>query len=171
MILLKHFESFLNSGKGTTPTTIKLSSDTLLDLYKIAVDEYRFQVTLNWNRTQYYLAFNVGLLGVATGLLQLVSPPLTWVAAGLYAAGGLCCVLSLIASRVQQQYYRNTRDRMKEIERLVGIQEFGITTTQSMGGPLGRFGRVTTIIRMVLIILCVLDVLGAAIAIVRPFIN
>lgn len=134
----------------------------------MAVEEYRFQVTLNWNRTQYYLAFNVGLLGVATGLLQLVDPPLTWVAAGLYVAGAVCCVLSFIASRAQQQYYQNTRDRMKEIEETIGITSFGITTTGAMGGKSYRLGRVTTMNRLVLSILFALNVLGTVIVVLRP---
>lgn len=35
----------------------------LVDLYKVAVEEYRFQVDLNWKRTQYFLALNVAILG------------------------------------------------------------------------------------------------------------
>lgn len=47
-----------------------LSSDLLLSLYKIAVEEYRFEVTLNWDRTAYYLTLNSGLVAVAAGLLK-----------------------------------------------------------------------------------------------------
>ncbi len=44
----------------------------LVDLYKVAVEEYRFQVDLNWKRTQYFLALNVAILGVGTGLVVTI---------------------------------------------------------------------------------------------------
>jgi hypothetical protein len=40
----------------------------LLELYKAAVEEYRFQVNLNWDRSKFYLVLNPGLI---TALLVL----------------------------------------------------------------------------------------------------
>jgi len=34
----------------------------LLDLHKIAVEEIRFEVTLNWQRTQYYFTVNTAFI-------------------------------------------------------------------------------------------------------------
>ena len=45
----------------------------LLDLYKVAVEEYRFQVQLNWDRTKYLLGFNTAIIGVGTGLIKIGS--------------------------------------------------------------------------------------------------
>lgn len=52
-----------------------LSSDLLMDLYRIAVEEYRFEVKLNWDRTVYYLTLNSGIISIATGLLKVGGPP------------------------------------------------------------------------------------------------
>lgn len=43
------------------------SREELTDLYKIAVEEYRFQVTLNWDRAKYLLGFNTAVITVGTG--------------------------------------------------------------------------------------------------------
>lgn len=32
--------------------------DRMLDLYKIALEEYRFEVRLGWDRTTYFLVLN-----------------------------------------------------------------------------------------------------------------
>ena len=56
----------------------------LLDLYKVALDEYRFQVNLNWSRTQYYLTLNVGIISIATGILQISKGRVGDLTAGLY---------------------------------------------------------------------------------------
>lgn len=37
---------------------------TPVELYKNAIEEYRFQAKFNWSRTQYMLVFNTGILAV-----------------------------------------------------------------------------------------------------------
>jgi len=44
--------------------------------YKVAVDEYRFEVKLGWDRAMYYMVFNTAIISVGTGLLKLEDPPL-----------------------------------------------------------------------------------------------
>jgi len=36
-------------------------SVTPVELYKNAIEEYRFQAKFNWSRTQYMLVFNTGI--------------------------------------------------------------------------------------------------------------
>jgi hypothetical protein len=43
-----------------------LTPERLLDLYRLALDEYRFEVRLGWDRTTYFLVLNSGILTVAT---------------------------------------------------------------------------------------------------------
>ena len=43
----------------------------LLELYKVSVDEYRFQVNLNWDRNKFYVLLNSGLITATCGLLRL----------------------------------------------------------------------------------------------------
>lgn len=37
-----------------------------VEVYKVAVDEYRFQAQFNWSRTQYMLVFHAGILVAGT---------------------------------------------------------------------------------------------------------
>ena len=41
----------------------------LIRLYEIAVEEYRFQVQLNWNRAQYLLGFNTAVIAAGAALI------------------------------------------------------------------------------------------------------
>ena len=70
------------------PTT--LSTDQLIELYRIAVDEYRFEVKLNWDRTMYYMVFNSAIISIATGLLKLDNPPIVYLFVGAIFFLGLC---------------------------------------------------------------------------------
>jgi hypothetical protein len=77
---------------------------TATDVYQIAVAEYRFQATFNWSRTQYLLAFNVGILAAASALGSI---PGQGRGAGLVIAlGAVAAVLSAILVRIQHGYYR-----------------------------------------------------------------
>ena len=46
------------------------NSANLLDLYKIAVDEYRFNVRLGWDRTRFFLGLHTALGGAAVALAR-----------------------------------------------------------------------------------------------------
>ena len=142
---------------------MKDEAPSLVDLYKFALDEYRFQVNLNWSRTQYYIVLNLGILGLATGLLKVtgdnVSPG---IGIGLYAAGVVCCVLSLVAGWVQRGYYRTARDHKQRIEQLLDLGDLGVRTTPGMGSATRRIGKVTTFQNLIISILLCLDLLGLA---------
>ncbi len=45
----------------------------LLELYKVAVEEYRFQINLNWARSKSYVLLNSALIISTYGLLRLPS--------------------------------------------------------------------------------------------------
>lgn len=54
---------------GETPSEPAPNTDSrAFELYKMAVDEYRFQVRLNWERTRDYLILNGALVSIAVGL-------------------------------------------------------------------------------------------------------
>lgn len=93
----------------------------LEELYKIAIDEYRFEVNLNWQRMQYYLVFNVAILGAGLGLLQL---RLTGVAGQLLAlifvVGAATSLLGRSAVRKGHEYYREAVLKKTLIEDLLG---------------------------------------------------
>jgi hypothetical protein len=97
-------------------------SDKLLDLYKIAIDEYRFEVRLGWDRTTYFLVLNSAILTVATGLLKLDNPPVVYgFIAVLYLFG---CATSLVGSMSitkAHEYYRRTVVKKTLIENCLGL--------------------------------------------------
>ena len=156
-----------SSSSHDVDKAASLTRADLLELYTIAIDEYRFQVNLNWSRTQYYLALNVGILGVATGILELADAGVGILVAGLYSAGAVCCGLSLAAGRVQQGYYRTARDHKAVIEEELELTKLRLSTTPGMGSTMRRLGKVTTFNNVLLGILGVLDVAGAVIVTAR----
>ena len=104
---------------------------TPADLYRIAVEEYRFQAQYNWSRTQYLLAFNAGILVVAVGLGSR-AVPLDVLA---FVLGFAASVLTVLVVRVQHGYYRAARDHMRRIEEDLSLdQRQRLDTTSALGG-------------------------------------
>jgi hypothetical protein len=136
----------------------------LVDLYKVAVEEYRFQVDLNWKRTQYFLALNVAILGVGTGLVKLQGSDARILILGLFIIGCVCAILSAFATRTQHNYYRTARDGVQRLEELLQPPAPVIRTTPGMTGQRRTFrqwlGRVTTISYLLLSLLAAADLIG-----------
>lgn len=166
MSLLRRFRTSSKSPRA-------LDSDTPaewhrdLELYKIAMDEYRFQVNLNWNRTQYSIVLNLGILGLATGLFRGEVDGTAVVGIGLYVAGIVCCVLSLIAGRVQRGYYRRTKEHKALLERRLALGDLAITTTTGMGSTAHQLAKVTTLHIVLLSLLLLLDAGGLSNSIIE----
>jgi hypothetical protein len=101
-----------------------LSSDQLLDLYKIAVEEYRFEVRLNWDRTAYYLTLNSGLIAVAAGLLKIGSAPIVnLVVASVFLIGLLSSLIGMRNIRRGHEYYRRTVVKKTLLEEQIGLNK------------------------------------------------
>ncbi len=90
-----------------------------LELYKAAVEEYRWQATYNWSRTQYLLAFNAAILAAASAVAQRPGRA----AALIFALGAVAAVLAALAVRTQHDYYRAARDRMRRLEQDLGLAD------------------------------------------------
>jgi hypothetical protein len=100
----------------------ELSNQHLLDLYKIAVEEYRFQVKLNWDRTAYHLTLNSGLIAVAVGLLKVGSAPVVNLfVAGVFLIGLLASVIGIQAISKGHRYYRHTVVKKTLLEEQLGL--------------------------------------------------
>jgi len=103
----------------------------LTDLYKAAVEEYRFQAQFNWSRTQYLLVFNAAALAAASALIERSAIG----SALVFGLGALAAVASIFAIKTQHGYYRSARDRMRRIEAFVNVpEELRTDTTTSIGG-------------------------------------
>lgn len=133
------------------------------DLYKVAVDEYRFQAQFNWSRTQYLLAFNAGILAVAVGL-AVQQGRLTAVVFGL---GAVAALLSMSVVKVQHGYYRAARDHMRRVEDSVHVPvEQRLDTTAKLGGR-RRTISVNTVVYLILSAVALANLLGIAVTLLR----
>jgi hypothetical protein len=111
--------------------TQDLSPEQLLELYKIAIDEYRFEVKLNWDRTVFYLTLNSGLIAIATGLLKVEGRSfMNLVVAGVFFIGLCISVIGIRSVRKGHDYYRRTIVKKTVLE-----DRLGLTKPSEPGGP------------------------------------
>jgi hypothetical protein len=143
-------------------SSLNPSREELLQLYKIAVDEYRFQVQLNWQRSQYYLILNAALVAAGGSLLGVQGDRARPLAAVLFWMGLLTVVLSLLASTTQHSYYRAARAVLKRFEERLGLDDLAIQTTPAMGSKHYRIGTVRNFQRSMLVMLGLIDFAGLA---------
>jgi hypothetical protein len=136
--------------------------DTLLQLYKFAIEEYRFQVTLNWQRSQYYFILNAALIAAGASLFGIQNDRGRPLACGLFTIGLIAVILALLVTRTQHTYYKATRENLKDLERRLGLQELGIRTTPSLGSPHKRMATVRTFNSVMLSLLGLIDLFGIA---------
>lgn len=126
------------------------------ELYKMAIDEMRFQVTHNWSRTQYLLGFNAAIL--AGGAAVAGRPGRS--ASLVFILGMAAAVLSAAAVRTEHGYYRAARDRMRKIEETVVPPDRRVNTTTTLGGE-PRAVSVTQVVYLLLAAMAAADVVGA----------
>jgi hypothetical protein len=132
-------------------------------VYKIAVEEYRFQAQFNWSRTQYLLAFNVAILAAATAVASQPGRS----AALVFALGAVAALLSAAVVRVQHGYYRAARDHMRRIEDAVALPpDQRLDTTANLGGR-RRTISVNQIVHLLLAAIAVADLVGVLLVMIR----
>lgn len=101
-----------------------LSNHQLLDLYKVAVEEYRFEVRLNWDRTAYYLTLNSGLITIAAGLLKIGGAPIVnFVVAGVFSIGLLSSFIGIRNVLKGHEYYRRTVVKKTLLAEQIGLNK------------------------------------------------
>jgi|GEM_PF-1711752 len=102
----------------------ELSGDhvELFDLYKIALEEYRFEVQLNNERTFRFLVFNAAALSVGTGLLKTTGVPASNIfVVLLFLAGAMTSWLGVRAIKKGHEYYRRAIYKKTLIETRLGL--------------------------------------------------
>lgn len=112
--------------------TSDVEREDLWRQYGHSLDEYRFQVQLNWDRTRYLLTLDVGIIPAATALLGLADASRLLVAA-VYLAGVLISVLGPVTLSTQRDYYRATRSLKARLEDELMLGHRAIRTTPGMG--------------------------------------
>jgi len=94
----------------------------LFDLYKIALDEYRFEVQLNNDRSFRFLVFNAAALSVGTGLLKTTGVPASNIfVVLLFLAGAMTSWLGIRAIKKGHEYYRRAIYKKTLIETRLGL--------------------------------------------------
>jgi hypothetical protein len=131
----------------------------MLELYKLSIDEYRFQAQFNWSRTQYWLAFNTGILAAGIALLGTLERALP--SAIIFLVGVIAAALSARAVHVAHDYYRATRDRLRRLEDLLDLPTtVRFDTTAQLKAGRSRSINVTMVSYLLLGAVGVADVVG-----------
>jgi hypothetical protein len=81
------------------------------DIYKTAVEQYRFQAQFNWSRTQFLLSFNAAVLVAATVVASTSGH-----GALVFALGAVAALLTVAVLRTQHDYYRAALNHLRLIE-------------------------------------------------------
>src|SRR5688572_24025540 len=121
----------------------------LLELYRIAIEEYRFEVQLGWSRAQHFLVLSGGTLAAGAGLLKIGPAEAlpSWTAslpvALVFLFGAAASVLGILAVRRGHRYYKTTVFKKTLLEEELGytrpiggddpVRNLAITTTRGMG--------------------------------------
>lgn len=141
------------------------------ELYRLAVEEYRFQVQLNWDRAKYFLGFNTAVIAAATGLFK-VGATADGLVVGLFVVGLVSALLSAGIMRVQHDYYRSARDAMLREAAALGLGERSLTTTpgaqRSRTTRVARLTRVQNFFYAVLLVCATVDGLGVVLVVIGP---
>ncbi len=121
----------------------EFSHEQLLELYKIAIEEYRFQVRLNWDRTAYQLTLNSGLIAIAVGLMKIGSAPLlNLFVGGIFLVGLAAAVVGIQNVLRGHRYYRNTIVKKTLLEDQLGltkpVEKYEAGLTMGVGTTTGQ---------------------------------
>lgn len=119
------------------------SNDDLFTLYKIALDEYRFQVRLNWDRTTYHLTLSSGLITIAAGLLKLgTTSPVNLAVAGVFFIGMCVSAIGIKTILKGHTYYRHTIVKKTILEDQLGLTKplegYAAKPTLAVGTTIGQ---------------------------------
>jgi hypothetical protein len=120
-----------------------LNQDQLLELYRVAVDEYRFEVKLGWDRAMYYMVFNTAIISVGTGLLRLEDLAAGhWLIAAIFLVGVCSSLIGRRAIRKGHEYYRRTIVKKTLLEDMLGltapVADYPSRHTLSIGTTTGQ---------------------------------
>jgi len=146
------------------PDNAQSEQSLQLELYKVAVDEYRFQVQLNWDRAKYLLAFNTAIIGAGTGLIKVGGSQARGLVGGLFIVGLAAAAASVCAIYLQHRYYRAARNAMTALAGRMSLGESGVATTPGARGlrttVVAQIGRVQNMLYVLLTVIAGIDSYG-----------
>ena len=104
--------------------------DDLWRLYENAVAEYRFEVTLNNQRFQWYVGLNFAVVTVGAALLRIgEASEGRGIVVVAFAAGIVLAAFTAALARRQSIYYRRARELVRKIAAEMGVTEWSVQTT------------------------------------------
>ena len=142
--------------------------------YEFVLQEYRFQVQLNWDRAKHFLVFNTATLAAAVALYKNGSMgPIKGGISALLLLSALNCLVGQRSVDVGHRYYQSVRDLKTKLEKKLGLEDYAILSTPGMQrghgqAPEGtpehgerRWGKITFQIRALLGVIAILSGLGS----------
>lgn len=102
------------------PWPDEVNRSELLDLHRLLMEEYRFQVKLNSDRTQIYLALSAAIIAAGTGLLKVGGAGTRTLVAAIFMVGIGVAWVAASAVRQGHVYYRAVVYKKTLVEDLLG---------------------------------------------------
>jgi hypothetical protein len=152
---------------GTRQANRGQGREELLELYKLALEDYRFQVQLNWGRSQYFLVLNLTLYGIATGIVQFAGGEFSILVAGIYLLGVFFCAFSVAALLVQRKYYVSAREQKKRFEEELGLGERSITPVERPDEKIRQLATFKAFVNVMFVALATLNLFSAIFVVVQ----
>ncbi|MGN6630007.1 MAG: RipA family octameric membrane protein [Candidatus Nitrosocosmicus sp.] len=77
----------------------------LLDLYKMAIDEYRFEVNLSWDSVRFFTTLHTGILAFGSSLLGLHQSSFKWALILVFVVGIILAYVAYTTRSKYREYY------------------------------------------------------------------
>lgn len=94
--------------------------DELYDLYRLAIEEYRFNVRLSWDRTRFFVGLNAVLVTASSAAIRFLECP-EFLLVSIPVIGALVCWLGIRTTRNGHSYYRRAIHKKTLIEHQLGL--------------------------------------------------
>ena len=103
----------------------KTRQELLLKVYDAAINEYRFNVNLGWDRTKFFLVASGGLIAAGIGLIKVTEGDLltSVFLVGFFILSMIITYCGLKALAVSKLYYREAIFIKTVVERELGLLE------------------------------------------------
>lgn len=137
--------------------------DDRFELYKLALEDYHFQVQLNWGRSQYFLVLNLTVIGIASGIVQFSGGPANVLVGLFYVAGAALSIFSIAALQLQRRFYISAREQKKRFEEELGLGERSILPVQRAPDGIWRYVTFKGLVNGMLGLLGVVNTISAII--------
>jgi hypothetical protein len=114
------------SGAGNKKAVsgdFKTRQELLLKVYDAAINEYRFNVNLGWDRTKFFLVASAGLIVAGIGLIKVTEGDrlTSWFLVGLFFISAMITICGLKTLAVSKSYYREAIFTKTVVERELGL--------------------------------------------------